>query len=490
MKLIIKLSPEITIKSRPVRKNMIRLLSSNINKVCKPSFPTISQKKLWDAIHIQPNTDSNQAITLLNKKLQAIPGIAKILYVEEFPLIDLDDVARKTVKFWSEALKNKSFAVRVHRKGVHDFSSVDAERYIGSVLLEHVVDAHVNLSDPDIIISIEIKHKYYFLISKVYKGLSGYPLGSQGQVLSLISGGFDSTVASYLTTRRGLITHFCLFRLGGSAQEFSVNEVSYYLWEKYSKSHFVRFITVPFEGIVKEILDKITSSYVGVVLKRMMLRAATIIAQEMKLPALITGDSVAQVSSQTLTNLTVVSDVTDMMVMRPLITYSKQEIIDLATAIGTCKYSEGVPEYCAVTSQKPTTKADKLRVTREEDKFDFSLIDDAVKQRTSVQVDELAQKVDNALQPIIKSILDDCDIVIDIRHPTEEELEPLLVTIGDDDSSCIVLKVPFYQISSYTSKLMPDQQYLLYCKNGVMSHLQAIQLIQAGYQHIGVYKPN
>ena len=87
-------------------------------------------------------------------------------------------------------------------------------------------------------------------------------VGAQDPVLSLISGGFDSTVSTYLCIKRGLRAHYCFFNLGGRAHEIGVKEVAYYLWNKYGSSHRVKFVTVPFEDVLGEILDKVDNSYI------------------------------------------------------------------------------------------------------------------------------------------------------------------------------------------------------------------------------------
>jgi thiamine biosynthesis protein ThiI len=98
-------------------------------------------------------------------------------------------------------------------------------------------------------------------------------------VLSLISGGFDSSVSSYLCIKRGLQTHYCFFNLGGRAHELAAKEVALFLWMKYHSSHRVKFISIPFKGVVEEILEKVDNSQMGVILKRMMLRSAEQIAE-------------------------------------------------------------------------------------------------------------------------------------------------------------------------------------------------------------------
>ena len=116
--------------------------------------------------------------------------------------------------------------------------------------------------------------------------------------------------------KRGIRTHFCFFNLGGHAHELAVKEVAYYLWHRFGASHHVRFVTVPFEDVVTEILDKVDNSQMGVILKRMMVRAASKVAEEFDIKALVTGEAVAQVSSQTLTNLSVIDAATDTLVLK------------------------------------------------------------------------------------------------------------------------------------------------------------------------------
>ena len=144
-----------------------------------------------------------------------------------------------------------------------------------------------------------------------------------------------------------------------------MKEVALYLWMRYGSSHRVRFISVPFEAVVGEIISKVDNAQMGVVLKRMMLRAAGKLATELHLDALVTDEAVAQVSSQTLPNLAVIDSVSEKLVLRPLIMSEKQDIIDLARKIGTEEFSAAIPEYCGVISVNPTTKARLHRIDRE-----------------------------------------------------------------------------------------------------------------------------
>ena len=146
--------------------------------------------------------------------------------------------------------------------------------------------------------------------------------------------------------RRGCKTHFLFFNLGGYAHEIGVKQVALQLWRRYGSSARVKFVTVPFEEVVGEILQNIDHSHMGAVLKRMMMRAADKVADRMDIPALVTGESIAQVSSQTLPNLRLIDAAAEHLVLRPLITMDKPEIIDLTRKIGAFELASAMPEFC------------------------------------------------------------------------------------------------------------------------------------------------
>ena len=189
------------------------------------------------------------------------------------------------------------------------------------------------------------------------QGLAGF-LWTQNSVLSLLSGGFDSGVSSYDMIRRGCRVHYCFFNLGSDDHERDVKKVAQHLWQRFGQTHPVKFVTVPFSQMVEEINLKVEAGLRGVVLKRMMLRVADRIAQRNNVPALVTGECVGQVASQTLVNLNVIDRCSDTVVLRPLIGKDKPDIIETARTIGTLPFAEAMPEYCAAVSQKPSVKAD------------------------------------------------------------------------------------------------------------------------------------
>lgn len=484
MKFIIKLFPEITIKSKPVRKRFITQLRRNIKAVLNNAQIDAIVQGVWDNIEV--TTENNDAAVCddILEVLTRIPGIAKVLAVDALPLVDFDGVYQATLQHYAHQLKGKYFSVRVKRAGRHDFTSLDMEKYVGGGLRQNTEAAGVRLTNPDIEVKIEIKQDKVFIVRETRKGLGGFPLGTQDAVLSLISGGFDSNVSSYLMMKRGLLTHFCFFNLGGNAHEVGVKQVAHYLWNKFGSSHHVSFVTIPFEDVVGEILKNVDNAYMGVILKRMMLRAASKVGQDIKkVEALVTGEAVAQVSSQTLRNLSVIDSATPSLVLRPLVTWDKQDIIDTCRAIGTHDFAASMPEFCGVISVNPTVKAEPHKVEAEEANFDFAVLDAAIATARIQRVADVLETQQGLMDVTLVEIPAASDVIIDVRAPAEEEAKPLQLTHNT------VLKIPFYELGKRIKELPDDKTYLLYCEKGTMSQLHAQQMTQDGRTNIRVYKP-
>ncbi|GJM13301.1 MAG: tRNA sulfurtransferase [Pseudohongiella sp.] len=485
MLFLVKLFPEITIKTRPVRRRFIRQLRKNIRSVLYEFDSSVSVVGEWDNLEVETSTEAPEVIAQISDRLACTPGIAKILQVDKYPLTDMDSILALALQYYGDELLGKTFAVRCKRTGKHAFKSVDVERHVGAGLNTQIETAGVRLKGPDVTVLIEVRDDSVFMVRGQRLGIGGFPLGCQDSVMSLISGGFDSSVSSYLCIKRGLQTHYCFFNLGGRAHELAVKEVALFLWMKYHSSHRVKFVSVPFEGVVEEILTKVDNSQMGVILKRMMLRAAEQVAASLHIEALVTGESVAQVSSQTLPNLAVIDSVTESLVLRPLATTDKQEIIDIAREIGTEEFSKDIPEYCAVISNKPTTRAKLHRIEREESHFDFAVLDEALAAARHQLINDLVADLDGGTAEvnIVTSLAGD-STVIDIRHPDEVDIKPLVFAGQDEPGE--LLNIPFYQLRSGFDELDRSKNYLLYCGKGMMSRLHAANLIDEGFSNVAV----
>lgn len=484
MKLIVKVFPEITIKSRPVRMKFIRQLAKNIRTVLRDLDPDVVVNGVWDNLELETALSEPKALQELTERLCCMPGIAHFLQVDEYPLGDFDAITAQCKQHFGDALPGKIFSVRCKRAGKHSFSSMDVEKYVGSQLRRQCNAAGISLKEPEIEVRMEIRDQRLFVIHSQHNGLGGYPLGSIEQTLVLMSGGFDSTVAAYQMMRRGLMSHFCFFNLGGRAHELGVMEVAHFLWKKYGSSQRVLFISVPFEEVLGEILGKVDNSHMGVVLKRMMLRAATVMADRLEIGALVTGEAISQVSSQTLPNLSVIDCVTEKLVIRPLIASHKQDIIDLASEIGTADFAKHMPEYCGVISVNPKTHAKRNRVEYEEQQFDMAILERALERAKLVPIDRVIDELGQDLQIEEVSEALAGHIVIDIRHPDAQDDDPLAI------AGIEVQAMPFYALNARFKELDPTRQYLLYCDKGVMSRLHAHHLLSEGHANVRVYRPS
>ena len=218
----------------------------------------------------------------------------------------------------------------------------------------------------------------------------------------------------------------------------------------------------------------------GVTIKRLMLQAAEKIADEMKIDAVMTGESVAQVSSQTLRNLALIDQATNKLVLRPLSTMNKPEIMDIANQIGTRRFAETMPEYCGVISKNPVTHGSYDRMEKEAKKFDYSVLDTAVENAIKTDVNDIVNDIEDIGQMEVVSDLSTGNYtVIDIRQ-------------SDDciETSCETLKIPFYKLKNEFKKLPQNKEYLFYCEKGILSQLHAQYLRDAeNCNNIKVYRP-
>jgi len=484
MKFIVKLFPEIMMKSKPVRKRFSKMLQGNIRNVLTRHDEDIKVILEWDKIIVRSTNDDPDNKATVIHYLKSTPGIAHFLEVTESSFTDIHDIYEQTKACFGDSLAGKTFCVRAKRIGTHDFGSNEVERYVGGGLNQHTEALSVKLKNPDVTVNIEINEDKLFMIDQRHQGLGGFPLGTQESVLSLISGGFDSGVSSYKLLKRGSRVHYCFFNLGGAAHEIGVKQVAYHLWERFGASHRVKFVSVPFEPVVAEILEKVDNGQMGVVLKRMMMRAASKVADNLAIEGLVTGEALGQVSSQTLRNLSVIDQVTDTLILRPLVATDKQEIIDCAREIGTSEISETIPEYCGVISQRPTVKAVMSKIQKEESNFNMDLIDQVVADAVTLDIKEIAAAAKQQV-PEVESVsaFAENEILLDIRSAEEEDEKPLEI------DGVQIKHIPFFKLANQFEKLDQSKTYLLYCERGVMSQLQALYLKEAGFENVKVYRP-
>jgi thiamine biosynthesis protein ThiI len=251
-------------------------------------------------------------------------------------------------------------------------TSPEINQRVGAFIVKNL-KKKVDLDCPDITCFIEIVEKYVFLYTEKIKGPGGLPVSTGGKAVCLLSGGIDSPAAAFKIMKRGVeivFLHFHAYPYTGKASIEKVRSIVEVLNKYQTES---RLYLIPFSGIQKEILMKTPDNLRVILYRRMMLRIAQEIAKTEKAKAIVTGESIGQVASQTLENIRVIEQVADMPVLRPLIGEDKEEIINLAERIGTFRVSILPHQDCCARflPKHPATKADLRTVIRAEKKLDI-----------------------------------------------------------------------------------------------------------------------
>lgn len=322
--------------------------------------------------------------------LTRIFGVQSVSWVERHPVRNVADVVRIGEALFRERVRGKRFAVRARRIGSNKPAELrphDVNVELGQALLG--VAASVDLSDPEITARIEISEGAASFFTDQQAGPGGLPVGVEGSAVSLISGGFDSAVASWQLLRRGVALDYVFCNLGGASHLQGVVRVAKHLADRWSYGDRPRLHAIDFEPIALALREHTEKRYWQILLKRMMLRAASAVGRRKRAPAVVTGDAVGQVSSQTLQNLTVVSQATNETILRPLVGMNKDDIVASARHIGTYELSSVVDEYCAMVPTRPATRAALAAIQEEEAKLPSGLIELAVESRGVFDLREL-----------------------------------------------------------------------------------------------------
>lgn len=292
----------------------------------------------------------------------------------------IQDVALKIAK----SLEWETFRISTRRSNkLFPKTSMEVSRDIGAHVLENTEGKKVKIKNPDLEIQIEIVDKEAFVFAEKIQAYGGLPIGTSGKVVSLLSGGIDSPVASWRLMKRGCEVIFVHFHSRPQTDRASVDKVVE-LAQMLAKwqPNKTKLYLVPFLDIQKQIVQETKGDYRVVMYRRFMYRLAEAIAEQEKAKALVTGEAVGQVASQTLENIAAINDSVTIPILRPLIGMDKNEIIDEAKRIDTYEQSI-VPhgDCCSLfVPRHPVTKASIESARAEEAKLDVkALLDLALK---------------------------------------------------------------------------------------------------------------
>lgn len=351
---------EIFLKSDPVRRQWENILLQNILAVLPGCTGWTERGRLW----IEGEVDS--------LVLKRVFGIVSFSRVDIHPLEELHYVIVPFAQKHDLA-HAKSFAIRVKRVGKHDFNSQEKAAELGSIVFEAFPHLKVNLKDPDKELFVHIHNDTCYLYDTVEKGAGGIPLGVEGTLVGLVSGGIDSPVAMYLMMKRGCKILPIYVHLHGYLDDASLERTRAVIeiLRKYQPDLDLlvvddNYLTSAKQLLVTKHLDKLTCVFC----KRRMYRIAEKIACDRDAKGIVTGESLGQVASQTLDNLLVLSEATTLPMYRPLIGFDKEEILKIAREIGTFKSSTIKTGGCGAVPKPPATKAKLDLVKKLESELD------------------------------------------------------------------------------------------------------------------------
>ncbi len=461
--ILVRLSGEISTKSNRVRRRFTEHLVDNMHDALRSVGVQQRIRNEWSRIFVEVDS-VEPALDVLTR----VFGIASCSPIDRVTKPVLDEIVRVGEETYRDIVNGRRYAVRARRSGRHPFSAQDVNVKLGAALNPY---GTVDLEQPDVTVHVEVRPQAAYLFHRIVPGPGGLPLGVEGRAVSLISGGFDSAVASWLMLKRGVELEYVFCNLAGAAYERSVLLVARLLATAWSYGSHPRIHVLDFEPLVKELRDKVKPQYLQVVLKRLMYRAACRIAEHTGAHAVITGESVGQVSSQTLANLRSIDVVADYPVLRPVIAYNKDEIVRQAQWVGTYALSAVVQEYCALVPRHPVTAATPHGVDVAEQDVDLSLLDAAVRDRKVLFLRELSD-ADLVVPYLFTEEIPEDATVIDCRPQSQFEAWHYPGALHKDVDDLLV---------NY-KQLPKDRTYVLYCMWGLQSAAVAEKMQRDGYQ--------
>ena len=322
-------------------------------------------------------------------RIQEIPGIQKISLVAKVEK-DMEEIKKAAVELVGKEEGN-TFKVNVHRVDKSfPVRSYDATCMIADEIL-HQGQKSVDLHDFDVLLKVVIRQDYAYLSCHEYPGLGGYPLGMNGKVMHLLSGGIDSPVAAYKLLRRGICFEAIHFASPPYTSAAVIDKLTDILGELNVYQRNIKLNIIPFTKIQEAIYANVPEPYCITVMRRMMVRLAVALAKSHHCLAISTGESIGQVASQTLQSMIVINEVTNFPVLRPLATEDKITIINESKKINTYEISIRPYEDCCTIfkPKKPKTMPSLKESIEYENRFDYaSLIEEALNNVEVLHVEE------------------------------------------------------------------------------------------------------
>lgn len=379
---------DLTLKGRN-RNTFTRLLNKQI--IFKLKDLSVKVEAQHDMVYIRLNdVDVDDVIA----RLKTVAGISSYSKVVK-TIYDQEVIAAKAVEIIAEETKGRTTKFKVETKRADKsipFTSQELTQQLAGKILSQVDNLKVDVHNPEMTFHIEIRKDATYLYVDRIPAIGGFPVGIGGKAMVLLSGGIDSPVCAFLSMKKGLeveCVHFESTPLTSIESAQKVIDLTEKL-AKFAPNYKIKLHMVPFRDMHEQLMINVNESYIITVMRRMMYRIATDLAKRNDCLALVSGDSVGQVASQTLESMNAIQVVTNHLVLRPLATYDKMEIVKIAREIDTLEISnKPFSDCCTVYVPKnPIIKPKLEQAEFNESKFDYKkYIEETVNNTKTIIID-------------------------------------------------------------------------------------------------------
>lgn len=314
--------------------------------------------------------------------LQCVFGIVGICPLVQIEDNGFEDLCQKVIQYVDEVYEDKNITFKVNARRArknYPLESMEINRKLGEVLLNQFEEMKVDVHKPKLMLNIEIR-KHINIYSETLKGPGGMPIGTAGKAMLLLSGGIDSPVAGYMISKRGVELEATYFHAPPYTSQRAKEKVIDLAKKVAVYSGPIKLNIVNFTDVQLYIYEKCPHEELTIIMKRIMFKIAEHFAKESGALGLVTGESIGQVSSQTLQSLGVINEVCTLPVFRPVVAFDKQDIVDVAIKIDTYETSILPYEDCCTTfvAKHPVTKPNLKNIEKSEEKLKEK-IDELVK---------------------------------------------------------------------------------------------------------------
>ncbi|MCE5003865.1 tRNA 4-thiouridine(8) synthase ThiI [Staphylococcus chromogenes] len=378
---------ELTLKGAN-RKTFVSQLRSNVKRALMP-LKGYEVKANRDRMYIQlqPEAEIEEMIARISK-VYGVHSISPVLKIEK----TMEAMYEHAIKFADQYNAGDSFKVEVKRSDKQfEYETFAIQRMVGGAVLKHAEDLHVDVRQPDHEIKIEVRLDAVYMYDRVIPAIGGLPVGTGGKTLLMLSGGIDSPVAGMEVMRRGVTIEAIHFHSPPFTSEKAKEKVIELTRIMAERVGTIKLHIVPFTEVQKQVHKVVHERYTMTSTRRMMLRIADKVVQQIGADAIVNGENLGQVASQTLKSMYAINAVTSTPVLRPLLSLDKEEIINKAKALGTFETSIQPFEDCCTifTPKNPVTEPQFDKVIQYESGYDFEpMIEKAVAEIETLVIDK------------------------------------------------------------------------------------------------------